>query len=281
MAQVNVDTTVQEKAIAFPTDARLYQKARRRLVIETHRRGIVLRQSYDRVGKLAFRKQCQYAHATQMKRARKETKRLKGYLGRVIRDIERKVQNPDEKLSQLLLTANRINQQKREDKNKVYALHAPEVECISKGKAHKKYEFGCKVAIATTSKTNWVVSVQAHHGNPYDGHTLKSSIDQIEKLTTIRPQQIFVDKGYRGNDHHPKDVEVYLSGRQLKGQLKKLLKRRSAIEPVIGHLKSDHGMKRNHLLWKIGDQIHAVFCGAAFNLMKILRNFHLQWSHSL
>jgi IS5 family transposase len=271
IARVNIDTTVQDKAIAFPTDARLYHKARRRLVLEAKRRNIELRQSYARVGQVAFRKQAQYAHAKQGKRARRETRRLKGFLGRVIRDIERKLVTIDGKMAHFLDIAKKIFSQKREDKNKVYAFHAPEVECISKGKVHKKYEFGCKVAIATTSKNSWVVAIEAHHGNPYDGSTLKSTINKIEELTGIRPEQSFVDKGYRGSDHHPKDVEIYLSGRKLKGALKKLLKRRSAIEPIIGHLKDDHGLRRNHLLGLLGDKIHAALCGAAFNLMKILR----------
>lgn len=114
-------------------------------------------------------------------------------------------------------------------------MHAPEVECISKGK--KKYEFGCKVSVVTTSKNNWVVGVDALQGNPYDGHTLKAAHTQVWKITGVKPEDIFVDKGYKGSDHHPEATNVYISGRRLKGTLGKLLRRRSAIEPVIGHLK--------------------------------------------
>ena len=142
-----------------------------------------------------------------------------------------------EKLNQYLERGDRIFQQKREDKNKVYSMHAPEVECISKGKAHKKYEFGCKVSVVTTSKNSWVVGVDALHGNPYDGHTLKTAYAQVSKITGIEPVDVFVDNGYKGSDHHPEGVNVYISGRRLKGTLRKLLRRRSAIEPVIGHLK--------------------------------------------
>lgn len=131
--RLNVDTTVQEKAIAFPTDARLYHKARRRLVKEAKRMGIGLRQSYRRLSKRAFIKQSRYAHAKQFKRARRETRRLRTYLGRVIRDIRRQCPEPDERFAKLLAIAERIHGQKRHDKNKMYSLWAPEVECISKG----------------------------------------------------------------------------------------------------------------------------------------------------
>ena len=152
-------------------------------------------------------------------------------------------------------------------------MHAPEVECISKGKAHKKYEFGCKVSVVTTSKNSWVVGVDALHGNPYDGHTLKTAYAQVSKITGIEPVDVFVDKGYKGSDHHPEGANVYISGRRLKGILWKLLRRRSAIEPVIGHLKQDHRMGRNYLMGKVGDRINAMLVGYGFNLRKLLRVF--------
>ncbi len=276
MKRVNVDTTVQEKAIQFPTDARLYHKMRKTLVTKANERGVELRQSYSRMSKRALMKQGQYAHAHQMKRARKETKKLKIYLGRVVRDMERKLQNPDPSLSNLFSMAHRILNQQRQDSNKLYSLHAPETECISKGKAHKKYEFGCKVSVVTTSRKGWVVGIDALHGNPYDGHTLKASIDQMEQITGARPVQAFVDKGYKGATNHPEDVEVFLSGRRgLKLSLKKWLRRRSAIEPVIGHIKHDHRMERNYLLGKDGDRINAILSGSAFNLRKLMRAFLL------
>lgn len=147
LKHVNVDTTVQEKAMAFPTDARLYHKARVVLVREARRRGIELRQSYVRVGKRALLQQSRYAHARQMKRACGQTRKLKTYLGRVIRDIERKAADPDSDLMTLLNQAKRIHTQRRHDKDKRYSMHAPEVKCIAKGKAHKRYEFGNKVAL--------------------------------------------------------------------------------------------------------------------------------------
>jgi IS5 family transposase len=275
--RVNVDTTVQEKAIAFPTDARLYHKARCVLVREVRRAGIELRQSYRRVGKRALQKQGRYAHAQQLKRARKETRKLRTYLGRVIRDIQRKAaasgNELDQQMSQYLERATRIYRQQRADKHKLYSMQAPEVECIAKGKEHKKYEFGCKVSVVTTSKRSWVVGIEALHGNPYDGHTLKAAHAQVEQLTGVKPEEIFVDKGYRGTQHHPENVAVYLSGRKLSGTLKRLLRRRSAIEPVIGHLKQDHRMARNFLHGADGDQINALLVGCGFNLRKLTRVF--------
>jgi IS5 family transposase len=277
LRRVNVDTTVQEKAIAFPTDARLYQKARCVLVREAKRAGLDLRQSYARVGKRALQKQARYASAQQLKRARRETKRLRTYLGRVIRDLERKAAACDQKLSpllwQALARASRIQRQERMDKHKLYSMQAPKVECIAKGKEHKKYEFGCKVSVATTSKRGWVVGIKALPGNPYDGHTLKAAHAQVAKLTGVQPTELFVDRGYRGAQHHPADAQVYLSGRKLSGRLKRLLRRRSAIEPVIGHLKQDHRMKRNYLQGQAGDQINALLVGSGFNLRKLLRVF--------
>lgn len=272
--RVNVDTTVQEKAIAFPTDARLYHKARKRLVKEAQRMGIELRQSYKRLSKRAFMKQSRYAHAMQFRRARRETRRLRTYLGRVIRDIRRQCPAPDEKLSKLLAIAERIHGQKRDDKNKMYSLWAPEVECISKGKAHKRYEFGCKVSVASTSKKSWVVGIKALHGNPYDGHTLKGSLVQVKALTGWKPRHAFCDKGYRGTTRTIPGVKVHLSGgRKRSRALRRWMKQRSAVEPVIGHMKSDNGMDRNYLSGRDGDVINAMLSGCGFNLRKLLRAF--------
>jgi len=270
--RVNVDTTVQEKAITFPTDAKLYHKMRRQLVKAANKRNVVLRQSYHRVGKYALFNHNRYAHARQMKRAKKELRKLKSYLGRVIRDIIRKTPGPDFELDKLLRLAERLFQQKRDDKKKLYSLHAPEVECIAKGKSRAKYEFGCKVAITTTCKDPWVTSIFAVHNNPYDGHTLQKSLEQSERLTEIKAEDAFVDRGYRGKENHPEGTRIFVSGtKRLPMALKKLLRARSGIEPIIGHLKEDHGLTRNHLLGKTGDMINAVLTGCAFNLKKIMR----------
>jgi IS5 family transposase len=272
--RVNVDTTVQAKAIAFPTDARLYHKVRRALVRAARRAGINLRQTYARLGQHALARQGRYAQARQMKRARRETKRLRLYLGRVLRDIKRKCPAPGAQLKLLLERGQRIYEQQRHDKQKLYSVHAPEVECIAKGKAHRPYEFGCKVAVVTTSRTNWVVGIEAVHENPYDGATLTGALKQVERVTSVKTEEAFVDRGFKGTAHHPAGVAVYLSGRKrLSRTLKGLLRRRSAIEPVIGHLKQEHKLERNHLLGKVGDQINALLTGCGFNLRKLWRFF--------
>lgn len=275
--RVNVDTTVQEKAIAFPTDAGLYQKARELLVAGAVKRGIPLRQTYRYVGKKIFAQQNRYRHAKQMKRARKATRQLKTYLGRVIRDIERKESHPDNELQELLQMSKRLYKQKRSDNNKLYSLWAPETECISKGKSHKKYEFGCKVSFVTTSKSNWIIGVQALHGNPYDGHTLQDALEQAERVTEKRINHAYVDRGYRGVKL-PEDqkTEIHIAGRRRKNLTRserKWLKRRSAIEPIIGHTKHDNRMERNHLHGTDGDIINAVLSGCGFNMRKLLRAF--------
>lgn len=272
--RVTVDTTVQEKAIAFPTDARLYEKARRALVRVARQHQLKLRQSYVRLGKQALFWQSRYASARQAKRAKAQTRKLRTYLGRVIRDIERKVNQMPEGLQSLLEVAKRIYQQQPKDSGKLYSVHAPEVECIAKGKVHKRYEFGCKVVLVTTSSSNWIVGMDAVHGNPYDGATLKVALAQTQKLTAVKPKQAFVDKGFRGTTHHPSEVEVFVAGtRKLTGALKRWLKRRSAIEPVIGHSKQDHALGRNFLQGKIGDRINALLVGCGFNLRKLFRFF--------
>lgn len=242
------------------------------LVKTANKRHVVLRQSYSRIGKYALFNQNRYAHARQMKRANKELRRLKTYLGRVVRDIIRKVPQPDAELIDLLVLAMRLLQQKRDDKNKLYSLHAPEVECISKGKSKAKYEFGCKVAVTTTCKGPWVVSIFAAHDNPYDGHTLQKSITKSEELTQVKIEDAFVDRGHYGKKNHPNGAHVLISGaKRLPIALKKLLRARSGIEPIIEHVKENHGLGRNYLLGKAGDMINAVLAGCAFNLRKIMR----------
>jgi transposase, IS5 family len=275
--RVIFDTTVQEKAVAFPTDARLYQKARIRLVKLAKERGIELRQSFERLGKTALLMQGRHAHAKQFKRAKKETKKLKIFLGRVIRDFKRKCPNPDAYLSNLLALAEKIQTQKRNDKNKLYALHAPEVECIAKGKAHKRYEFGVKTAIATTSTGNWVVGIEALHGNPFDGHTLNDAIAQVKRITGIIPKHAYCDLGYKGADKDIASNTTVHIGMKKKNKTsdseRKWLKRRAAIEPVIGHLKEDHRLGRNFLKGPTGDKINALLAGCGFNFRKLMKAF--------
>lgn len=273
LKRVNVDTTVQEKHIRFPTDSRLYDRARKRLVELARRYGIKLRQGYSRVGKKLVFQQSRYSHAKQYKRARKCTKRLRTILGRVIRDIERKAESVSEELMKLLETAKRIQSQERKSKNKVYSVHAPEVKCISKGKAHKRYEFGCKVSVAATSRGGWFVGAQALHGNPYDGHTLSDTMDQVVRISGVEPDHAFVDRGYRGHDYEGR-CAVHVD-RVRRGKIAKSLwrwmKRRAAVEPGIGHLKHGHRMDRNRLKGTGGDMFNAVLSAAGMNMSKLTK----------
>jgi IS5 family transposase len=272
LKRVNVDTTVQEKEIRFPTDARLYDRARQRLVDAAKERCIHLRQNYSRNAKHLLAQQSRYVHARQMKRAKRCNRKLRTYLGRVIRDIERKYPEPDAQLQTLLKIGTRIFHQKQKDKNKIYSVHEPDVECISKGKAHKHYEFGCKVSVAATSRGGWFVGAMAVHDNPYDGHTLKDALRQVERIAQ-RPKHAFVDMGYRGHGYAG-EVEVHVDKRNRGKTAKSLwrwMKRRAAVEPGIGHLKREHRMDRNRLKGILGDCINAILSAAGMNFSKLLR----------
>lgn len=272
LKRVNVDTTVQEKEVRFPTDARLYDRARERLVKAAKERNVELRQNYNRVAKRLLLMSHRYAHARQMKRARKCTRKLRTILGRVIRDMDRKVPFKDEPLRKLLDVAQRIQTQERTDKGKVYSVHEPHVECISKGKAHKRYEFGCKVSVAATSKGGWFVGAKAVHGNPYDGHTLSDAMEQVDRIAQC-PEHAFVDMGYRGHNYEG-DCEVHVDKRRRGRTAKSLwrwMKRRAAIEPGIGHLKREHRMDRCRLKGIEGDQLNAVLSATGMNFRKLLK----------
>ncbi len=271
---VNVDTTVQEKAITFPTDAKLYQKMRVKLVREAQQQGIKLRQSYLFVGKKAFIMQGRYSSARQMKRAAKQTRKLKTYLGRVVRDIKRKT-DPEE-MNALLQLAERLLKQQRNDSNKLYSIHEPEVKCIAKGKVHKPYEFGQKASFVTTSTGNWIVGAQSLTGNPYDGHTLSHALKQVEELTQVVPEFAYVDQGYRGHGIKEK-TKIHIVGRIPKRatrSVRRWMKRRASIEPSIGHLKSDYRLSRNYLKGEAGDRANVVLSASAYNLAKLLKWFY-------
>lgn len=275
--KVNIDTTVQEKAIAYPTDARLYYKMQVKLVKAAGKHGIELRQSYRRLGKKALVMQGRYAHARQLKRALKETKKLKMYLGRITRELRRKTGDTvPHALDELLVVSERLLRQQKHDNHKLYSCHAPEVECISKGKVHKRYEFGCKVSVAATSRDNWIVGIQAHHGNPYDGHTLTDMLTLVDRMTGTPVKEAYCDRGYRGHNHTG-DTIVHIAGnkRGMTRSLRKWLRRRCAIEPIIGHLKSDNRMDKNYLKGKVGDKINALLCGCGANIRKLIAAFFL------
>jgi transposase, IS5 family len=282
LERVVVDTTVQEKAIAHPTDARLIHRAIEKLVDLAKRKGVKLRQSYLRLAKRAAIMVGRYTHAHQFKRARRELKFLRTRLGRVIRDIRRKIEGDpalEDRFGPLLDLALRVrHQEQRQRGPKVYSLHAPEVECIGKGKARAPYEFGCKVSIVTPVTApkggQFVLHAKALHGNPYDGHTLGPVIADLEILTGVAVSRIHGDKGYRGHNY-PDRFKVWISGqaRRVTQVIRREMRRRAAVEPVIGHLKDDHRMRRNHLKGREGDRINAVLAAAGYNFSLLLRWF--------
>lgn len=274
LERITVDTTVQPKAIAHPTDSRLYLKAIQILVRQAKRYGIVLRQSHTRLAKAAAVRAGRYAHARQFRRMRRELKRLRTYLGRVFRDVGRKIAGNAEheaRFARLLGLVERLLAQKPKDRNKIYSLHAPEVVCIAKGKARNPYEFGCKVGIAATNREGLVLAAKAFEGNPYDGHTLAATVDQAVEIGGVDPDRIYVDKGYRGHDYAGSG-SVMIAGRKrgLTATMCRELKRRSAIEATIGHMKTDGRLDRNFLLGHAGDAINALLVAAGHNLRLIL-----------
>lgn len=243
--------------------------------------GLDLRQSYKRLGKYALFKANRYFAAQQMKRGKKQVKKLKTYLGCVYRDIQRQLEQQIELkpcFAELFEKIEKLLRQQKTDKNKLYSLHAPEVECIAKGKINKRYEFGVKVGLVSPHKRNFVIGMQALAGNPYDGHTLKSSLDQVEKLTGQRPHSCYVDLGYRGHTEEKTEVFIARSGKNPKTRaLRAKLKRRNAIEPLIGHAKLDSHLDRNYLKGTLGDKMNAILSGVGYNFRAILRKLRLFW----
>ena len=279
--RVIVDTTVEPKNVTFPTDAKLINRAREKLVKLAKRLGVDLRQSYVRVGKLALIKHQRYAHAKQFKRANKALRKLKTYLGRTIRDITRQIAGESglkAMFARLLHLAGRVLEQTRHQRGpKVYSLHAPEVECIGKGKPHRPYEFGVKVSVATTLKRSkggqFALHAKALPGNPYDGHTLNTVIPDIEATIGTEIERILTDAGYKGHNAPARHkFRIFTAGqkRRMTPSIKREMRRRAAVEPVIGHIKNEHRMDRNYLFHSSGDAINAVLAAAGYNFRLLL-----------
>ena len=285
LTRVIVDSTVQEKAVAHPTDSKLLETARSKVVEAAKANGIELKQTYAKEGQLLGYKAGRYAHARQFKRMRKAIKRQATIVGRLHREIARKMttlsQAVQDALGVSIDKAKRLIAQSRskkaQDKQpKLYSWHAPEVECISKGKSRNPYEFGVKVGIATTLQGTLILGARAFPGNPYDGHTLSEQVEQASILMQAldtKPNKAIVDLGYRGVDKANPDIDIKHRGKfkSLTDEDKKDLKRRQAIEPIIGHLKADHRMNRCHLKGSLGDSLHAVLCAAGYNIRWLLR----------
>ena len=280
--RVIVDTTVQEKAIAFPTESRLLEIARGKVTAAARRAGIALKQTFVREGRQLARRASGYAHARQYRRLKRVLRRQRTILGRLIREIRRKgpLQAAEDRINHGLATlldrCERLRTQPRSGKGKVYALHAPEVECIAKGKARQRYEFGVKASLAVTHRGGLIVGARTFPGNPYDGHVLAEQLEQTAILLEdvgVVPKEVFVDLGYRGVDQDNPQVRIVHRGRprSLDELDRQRLRRRPAIEPVIGHLKADHRMARCWLKGATGDAINAVLAAAGFNLRWLMR----------
>ena len=282
---VAVDTTVQEKAIAHPTEHGLLLTAIEQLGRQGKRAGLNLRQSYVRVARRAAMKTGRYLHAQQKRRAKRQLKFMRVRLRRLIRDVRRKMQRipalserTAKRLETVLDRAWHIAQQQRGDKGYLYSWHATEVECISKGKARAPYEFGCKVSIATNLHPakggHFILQARALHGNPYDGHTLKRALDDVREMVGRSPLRVAVDQGYKGHrlTGHP-HTAVYITGqrRGVTDKIKRWLKRRAVVEPIIGHAKNDGLLGRNWLKGRTGDRCNALLVAAGFNLRQLLR----------
>ena len=279
LARVTVDTTVQPKNITFPTDAKLLHAAVRGLTRLASKHGVRLRQSYRRIAKRAAMMAGRYAHAKQFKRHHRQLRILRIRLGRLVRDIRRKIAGQQELEAAFqwpLSRADQIrSQQQRQRGWKLYSFHAPEVECIGKGKASAPYEFGVKVSIVTTNRRapggQFVLHARALPGNPYDGHTLRNVIKNTQALTGREIERVYVDKGYRGhNTDNPRRVFISGQKRGVFGAIKRELKRRSAIEPVIGHMKTDGHLGRCYLKGAAGDAANAILSAVGYNLRLVL-----------
>jgi IS5 family transposase len=272
--RVIADTTVMEKAIAYPTDSALLERSREHLVKPARQCSLHLRQNYNREAPRLVQLIGRYAHAKQFRRMCGALRTLRLRVGRVHRDIARQVDQVSmaqrKLLDELLARTGRILAQQRKDKNKLYALHAHEVECSAKGKARTPYEFGVKVSIVTTLKEGLVVGARSMPGNPYDGHTLHEALEQAAILSEVKPLMAFVDRGYPGVE--VAGVQIWKAGqrRGVTRGLKVMIKRRSAMEPTIGHMKNDGKLGRNWLNGTLGNAMHAVLCGAGHNIRLII-----------
>lgn len=286
MQTVVVDTTAQEKAIAHPTDSRLLEVARQKLVDMAKDLNLSLKQTFVKEGERLSHQAGRYAHARQFNRMRNAIKRQGTIVNKLIAAIERQIVQSARDIQQFvqdnLDKARRIIEQSQDRKhpNKLYSWHAEEAECISKGKARKPYEFGVKVGVISTLKGNLILGIKTFPNNPYDGHTLAAQIEQAISLSNANIKDVYADLGYRGRTVEKDNPDISIKHRgkynRLTDKEKRLLKRRQAIEPIIGHLKSDNRMNRCHLKGAQGDALHAVLCASGYNIRGLLRMIRIK-----
>ena len=271
-AVVSVDTTVQEKNITYPTDDKLYKKIIKKCWKAADDEGIDLRQSYRRVVKKLGHQQRFRNTKTGARDARKANKKIKVIAGRLVRELARKlpldrlgIYLPDLKLYQRVLS------QKRDDKDKVYSLHEPDVKCYAKGKEHKKFEFGSKVSILVEQSTGIIMGAINFTETLHDSKTLPEALEQYERLTGEQPAQVFVDRGYKGLKQYKASlIQVPKPDKNISRSKRKKHSKRAAIEPVIGHLKADYRLCRNFLKGILGDLMNVIMAAAAMNFKRVM-----------
>jgi IS5 family transposase len=275
-----IDTTVQEKNITFPTDSKLHQKIIRRCKQISGIEGMELRQSYTHTVKRLSIDQRFRKHPKNYRKALKADRKLKTIAGRLVREIERKLP-PASKYQTELDLFRRVLMQKRNDSQKVYSLHEPHVQCISKGKEHKKYEFGSKVSIITTRNSGVIIGAVNIAKNDYDAHTLLPAIAQQQRLTDHVLKNGIADRGYRGvksvlgtNILIPDGAKTTTPYQ--KSKMRKAFRRRASIEPRIGHLKADHRLSRNFYKGVFGDNINVMLAASAMNFKRIMNKWKQQ-----
>lgn len=272
---VSVDSTPQEKNITYPTDSKLAKKIIDRCVKKARKSEITLRRSYKRTSKQLLRDTYNGTHPKRRKKANAAKRKLKTIAGRLVRELERKLPRGD--YVKELELYKKVLAQERNSKHKIYSLHEPEVYCMSKGKAHKKYEYGCKASVVLTQNTGIIVGAMTFKTNVYDGHTLEPVLNQVERLTSNPPKTVTVDRGYKGKQNigstkiqMPKPPLKKDTAYQ-KRKKRKHHRRRAAIEPIISHLKHDHRAARNFLKGQIGDSVNFMMAAAGFNFKKLMK----------
>lgn len=274
---VSVDTTVQEKNITFPTDNKLHRKIIKKCLKMVEREQLPVRQTYRQTLKRLSIDQRFRNHPRNRAKARKADRKLKTIAGRLVRELGRNLPEDSKWRTQLALFE-KILTQKRDSNDKIYSLHEPETKCISKGKEHKKYEFGNKASFAKTT-TGVIVGAKGFR-NEFDGHTLDLTLEQVERLVGKRPAQAAVDRGYKGSDKEgptkvliPKPFNNATQSKHHQQKLKKAHRERASIEPVIGHLKTDHRMDRNFYKGIVGDNMNIMLAAAAFNFKRMMNKW--------
>ena len=277
--EATTDTTVQEKNITYPTDNKLHRKIIKQCVALAGKENIELRQSYTRTVKKLLMEQRFRNHPKNKGRARKADRKVKTIAGRLVRELERKL--PPNLHQDTIGLFKKVLLQKKADSNKIYSLHEPHTQCMSKGKEHKKYEFGSKVSIITTKITGVIIGALNIEKNVHDSKTLQPAIEQQQRLTGIILKNNFVDRGYRGvkevlgttiviPDKPGKERSAYE-----KQKLRSGFKRRAAIEPKIGHLKQDHRLSRNFYRGIMGDNINVMLAAAGMNFKRMINKWKI------